>query len=516
MINSSIRKWLIITIEIAQRELVSKLITANYPIDDGWGVILGSRRELLRSIYRLPKGIFLVKSASRVDYPYLSRIKRAGHKIVCFDVEGLVQYNYDYFAKTRITRESLELLDLYLTWGERQAVVVKKMYPDLSKKIRISGSPMSEIWKNDHNNYNISEVDKLKEKYGDFLAIPTSFGNYNHYYSPKKALKMQAESYNLKGKYLKKKIEYFEYVKNVFQEYISLIPQISQKFPKLNILIKVHPSEKKTPYLDMIDKNKNIFLYDGERVDELLMAAKVILQTESSTAIQSYLIKKIVLSYVPFSNEKQAVPLPLICSFAVGSKNELLNELSYCFNEKKSFKNIYNHNKVKKYLQERIYNYENSNFSNIFFKNIKSLDVAEENIYENKSAKSPSLDKLYELLIIFRNRNFVWKLFPRKIKTNINIQIIMNGPLRERIVKFLIRLKKIRLIKKIFEKELNVISNKYKNYINYGHKKKEGLNINNIKKNYRFLWPKKSIEIGTLFSKEIIVIFKGQSRNIIK
>ncbi len=195
------KKWLIFTIEIVSRELQEKLIIAKEALKSDWGIIFGGRSYLLKNMKSLPKGVFFVKSASKIDIPYIYAAKFYGHKVVCLDAEGLVQYNYDYFAETRLTPEALDLIDIYFTWGDKQASVIKKKYPSLIKKIKSVGNPRIEHWRNSNN------IDsELNKKYGEnYIAFPTSFGECNHYLGLEKGLNMEINSYRLKEDYLKQK-----------------------------------------------------------------------------------------------------------------------------------------------------------------------------------------------------------------------------------------------------------------------------------------------------------------------
>ena len=203
--NINKKRWLIITIEIVSRELAGKLIIANEAIKKGWGVIFGGRRELLKNMKYLPKGVFFVKSAMEIDRPYIYAAKRYGQKVVCHDAEGLVQHNYDYFVETRIKEEVLDLIDLYFTWGEKQENEIINKYPKTTQKIKAVGNPIIELWNGRYQHYDNGTLNKLANKYGKYIAIPTSFGEYNHILGSDIGLNMEINSYGLKGKYLQKK-----------------------------------------------------------------------------------------------------------------------------------------------------------------------------------------------------------------------------------------------------------------------------------------------------------------------
>ena len=55
----------------------------------------------------------------------------------------------------------------------------------------------------------------------------------------------------------------------------------------------------------------NVIIYDGNNVSELLKGAHIVIQTESTTAIEAYLAGKIVISYCPLSDDEKNISVEL-------------------------------------------------------------------------------------------------------------------------------------------------------------------------------------------------------------
>ena len=505
------RQWIIITLEIVSRELTEKLIIADKAIEKEWGIIFGGRAELLRYMKYLPKAIFFVKSASKIDYPYIKAAKNYGQKVVCLDAEGLVQHNYDYFAETRVDKSVLNIIDLYFTWGKKQADVIKNKYPNMKDKIKITGSPKVEIWKGNYSTTNNNNIESLIGEYGQFIAIPTSFGEYNHKLGYQTGLKMEIGSYQLRDSYLKKKMEYYNYIEKIFNKYLEFVPLLSKQLPNTNILIKVHPSENKKPWENIKNKYPNVSIFDGN-ISELLKAAHIIIQTESTTAIEAYIYNKIVFSYCPVTDKEminQSLVLPRMCSIMKKNTDNLISEIRNISNSLYDSSKYYNKQKIDNSLTKRMMNFSKNNSSKEIIDNFENLNV---NKYENKLLNDNNLESshfLFSFLSIFRNRKFLWKILPHFIKWRVQCNIIVYGSFKFQIYKLLFNVREKNILTFLITNKLNKKIDHHIKSLDYGAGKRKGFNRDNILNHYNNLFPNKNLNniIIDDVSKEIVVLY---------
>jgi surface carbohydrate biosynthesis protein len=505
------KRWLIITIEIISRELAGKLIIANEAKNRGWGIIFGGRTELLKYMKYLPKGIFMIKSASKIDYPYVRAAKHYGQKVVCLDAEGLVQYNYNYFAETRVDKDVLSMINLYFTWGKKQEDVLINKYPSMNKKIKTTGNPVIEIWNGRYLSTNKNALNKLKDRFGKYIAVPTSFGEYNHKLGSGKGLRIEIDSYELSGKYLKKKVEYYNYIKKIYKSYLELLPVLANELPDTNILIKIHPSEDKRSWQNIADQHSNIFIYEGN-VSEYLKAAYIVLQTESTTAIESYIYGKIIFSYCPVSDEEKklhSLDLPMKCSLERKNIESLIKDIKKLNNSLYDKSEYYNIRETNDYLNQRIINLFDINSAKNIIEYIETLDIKEDDkttLLQHMNVIS--LDWIFSCLSIFRNKKYIWNCFPDYLKWRIKCNIIIYGGFKFQVYNFGYQIKKNRLIKFIIPKNIREKINYHNKRLKYGKSKREGFNKNNFIRNYKKLFPREDLNNFEFeqYSNEIIVL----------
>ena len=108
--NSS-SKWLILPMEIIERELAGSLLLVAEASSRGWQSIIGTRHTITPLIENLPKGVVLVKSLLKSDEENLNIYKNAGNKIVSQDIEGLVYRTIEEMVDVRFDPSTVPLAE---------------------------------------------------------------------------------------------------------------------------------------------------------------------------------------------------------------------------------------------------------------------------------------------------------------------------------------------------------------------------------------------------------------------
>ncbi|MDP7197820.1 MAG: hypothetical protein QF864_16750, partial [SAR202 cluster bacterium] len=164
------------------------------------------------------------------------------------------------------------------------------------------------------------EVNKIKNKYRDFILINTNMGSGNNIRGDE-----FVES-NYKGRF-KNINQIIAFDKRKLEAYRSLIINLSQHLDKM-IVLRPHPEEDHSFYLDKFKGIKNIHVvYEGS-VIPWLITSDLMIHPECTTAIESLFIGKKPISYLPNNYPKDLViPLPLEASKCFTSESELISFL---------------------------------------------------------------------------------------------------------------------------------------------------------------------------------------------
>ncbi len=292
------KKWLIFQLEIVERELDGKLLICQEALKRGGGCISGTKAAVRESLEHLPPGVMFLKSIIVSELGYMQMFKEAGHKLVCLDEEGLIQNSLEHMVTVRATEETLNEVDAFMLWGKVQQNAYMNKYPQHKDKFYLAGNPRADLWgKEKYHQVFEEEVTKLKERFGDYFILPTSFGSYNHFMGKDGAMSIYKvdkmisdEDYIfLKG--------YRDYVKNIYYGFMELMDPLSKAFPDTNIIVRPHPSENRKPWDKLAKNYDNVTVEFEGSVTPWLLASKAILHCGSTTAVEGHLMDRPVIAY---------------------------------------------------------------------------------------------------------------------------------------------------------------------------------------------------------------------------
>ena len=296
-------KYIYISIEVFDREIHGAIDLSKKAIQNNFEIILGDRQSLMKNLCDLPPGILFYKSASRIDEVFYNAFHKSGHHLICLDAEGLITYNFDYFFKYRLTNKNINLLSYYFLWGKNQYQIALKKFPNYKDKFFVSGGLTALNWQ--------TNLNKNKDKIEKNLVFFTSFGPFNHFLSNQDKNHLQKKIYNLDANDSLFLDNYVKYIKVLFYDYLKLIPIIADQIFPNNLYIKIHPSENPLPWKNLTKSNKNIIINEDSPTAELIHNSTFIIQSESSTSVESTINNKKVFSYIPKSYMKSTMPLEI-------------------------------------------------------------------------------------------------------------------------------------------------------------------------------------------------------------
>ena len=101
-------------------------------------------------------GIIFEKSITPNPYrtKFLKSYFKKKHIITSIDEEsGLLDENYENFAKFRYSEETIGLTSKIFCWGNHDYSSLKNIYPDQKDKFVLTGSPRVDLWNKKFNNF---------------------------------------------------------------------------------------------------------------------------------------------------------------------------------------------------------------------------------------------------------------------------------------------------------------------------------------------------------------------------
>ncbi len=386
-------------IEIKRRELYARIYFAIHASTKGFRVTIGRKNRFNEFYDKIPSGNFITKSLFR-NFDEIKKLRGLGHKIFFLDEEGLMCFNKN-FTHRRISKEGLELLDNFFTWGKNHKEDITNLFPEFEKKFYITGNPRFDIIKNKSKEFYSDEIKKIKEIHGNFFLLTTKFGKIN-YVKRKNVISWYDTQVN-KGilrteetkEVCKRSIKHEEEnLKNLF-EFIKLF---NKSLPSKKLMILVHPAEEISVYANLIKDMTNVKLASDFSTNSWILASDLIIQNNCTTSIEAYImgVKPIQLNY--FKDSEVEFKLPKIVSELFDNNTKLIEYLEKF--KKEEFQNTEIYKKNVSLIKEYIENVGDENSVELILKRL-SCDKNFQNEFNNLS---PSLEKIiYKMKMVKRN-----------------------------------------------------------------------------------------------------------------
>lgn len=276
-------KTLYIPIETKGRELPSKLLLTYFAIRRGFSVVIGNKAVVKKIVHSGTSGIYLLKSGD----PDINQLNRDNLIIIINDAEGITFSN-----QTELIERSrpISKIDHILTAGPLQMDIYLQHLGNQKKpKIHIVGEPRFDLFTNDFLDIysRHSNLKQIKSK-TPYILIPTSLSlvNPTPYYDKELIWSMHTEDAITSSE-------------NLLNEFIELVDYLTERFPKLNLVLRPHPSENVKFWKERFRKYSNIYVTQEESSMYWIYHSEIVIFNESTTGLESILLKKSVINFQP-------------------------------------------------------------------------------------------------------------------------------------------------------------------------------------------------------------------------
>jgi len=263
MNRSNTNRYVYIFIEVAKREMDSRLALAVHLAKKGYSVMVGEKNQLLWNMFfnKYPPGVIFDKCAQIADTPNFEKLIKKGFIYTVLDEEGLIT-NSEYFTNSRFSKNAEKYIAANFVVGKHLNDLILNVYKD-AKNI-ISGNPRYAMLLSDWSHWFSLEYDLVKNKYNEFVLLVSSFNPYPQVYKN-----------TISGM---KEID--EYYKLKLKDYLE-----SQKHSDLNFVLRPHPSDQPYDYSELqIDDRFNIIPW--------ISASEYIVNAKCTTSIEAFIAGK--------------------------------------------------------------------------------------------------------------------------------------------------------------------------------------------------------------------------------
>ena len=238
-------------------------------------------------------------------------LRLLGHEIVAWEEEALVHPPPDTYFTLRLSPTTIRNVSHVFAWGQENVDLLRQ-YPELpaNMPIHITGNPRGDILRPEMRPYFDTEVERLRNLYGDFILINTNFTDVNPFI-PNIGLFLPAKGPGEKSRLGQAGIGMsrqfaeglWDHKQAILKDFQQLIPALEQAFPDLTIIVRPHPSENFKIYNDLAAQCERVKVTNEGNVIPWLLAAKTMVHNGCTTGLEAYVLGVPAISYLATFNE---------------------------------------------------------------------------------------------------------------------------------------------------------------------------------------------------------------------
>ena len=322
--------------EMASRELDSRLLLAAIAASHGFEVVLGQKWLIERNIEYMTPGVYLSKTLTVRDAKMLQRAKAAGYITAAIDEEipGLVVHDRKFWW---VSRDAIDATDLIFLPGTYNSSAFAAVFGLEQGRVRRASNPRWDLLREELRPLFADEVADLKRRYGDFILVNSNLGATN---SKKGDARQMIQGLIDQGKVDANDTELLRDLDDIvameFQNkaaLIELLPMLEKRFPNQRIILRPHPSE--------VVENWHAWLASSPRVEIIregaavpwILAAHLLVHTNCTTGVEAVALDKPSVCLIPEGNPANRRYLANVVNPVATSPAAALAEIERVFAE---------------------------------------------------------------------------------------------------------------------------------------------------------------------------------------
>jgi len=330
---SSLTRSVIIPSEVQTREFDAKLLLGCLLAEAGAEVFVGARHELHANIHKLPRSLYVSKDFRRPSLRIFRIMKQLGHEIVAWDEEALLVLTPQIYYQRRVTPEAISLVREFYSWGtvDKELIENAPGYP--GAPVHVTGNPRVDLLRPELRPFHDEDVARLRARYGNFILINSNFGAVNP--KIKMMLLQPGVSDPRTGDVPTPEYdEVLRYRGAMFPIFLELAGKLARRFPDRTIVVRPHPAEDHSVWLDAVADTPNVKIVHEGSVLPWRLAADVMVHNSCTTGLESFLLGRPPILYQPNDIPAPKAGLSNKLSKPVHSESDLFEMIEAVLDEK--------------------------------------------------------------------------------------------------------------------------------------------------------------------------------------
>lgn len=300
---------LYLPMEIASRELDSRLLLTATALTHGFEVVLGQKWLIESNIKRMPPGIYLSKTMTRRDARRLGDARAHGYFTAAIDEElpGLVTKPDEL---RWISPEAVAETEQIFISGEGNTRSFISRFPETESRVAMALNPRWDLLRPSFRLLFDEEVAAIRAAHGDFILINTNLGFTNSEKgSQEEIFKEQVRL----GKLDANNAEHIAYVKSICtmeaankSAILEIVAGLRKTHPERAVVIRPHPSERLATWREAFrDDAKVRIIREGSAV-AWIIASTLLIHTNCTTGTEAIALDKPAICVLPIETPVHA------------------------------------------------------------------------------------------------------------------------------------------------------------------------------------------------------------------
>ncbi|WP_374385333.1 surface carbohydrate biosynthesis protein [Dongia sp.] len=310
--------------EIASRELDSRLLLATLALARGFEVVLGQKWLIERNVDDMPPGIYLSKTLTQRDARAMARAKEKGYLIAAIEEEvpGLVTKPDEL---RWIADEAVRTADAIFIGGETNAQAMKTRFPYAADHVFKTLNPRWDLLRPNLRHIHDGEADAIRARYGRFILINTNFGWTN---SEKGPAEFMVQEQARQGKIDLSTAETRQFLDDFLRmerenhtAIVSIVEQVLASDPDVSIVLRPHPSERLQTWTEHFAGSKRLLVVREGPSVPWIMASELLIHTNCTTGVEAIGLDKPALCV-------QATTSPVVARYLANRVNPVASSIA--------------------------------------------------------------------------------------------------------------------------------------------------------------------------------------------
>jgi surface carbohydrate biosynthesis protein len=287
---AGLKRVLYLPMEIASRELDSRLLLAAFALKRGFEVVLGQKWLIERNVEAMPPGIYLSKTLTQRDARTLCQAKERGYLVAAIDEEmpGLVTAADEL---RWISDDAVAATDRIFISGDNNTASVRQRFPAAADRVISALNPRWDLLRPGLRHFYEQEAAEIRQHFGPFILINTNLGFTN---SEKGSAEEIIGEQERLGKLSMANPKHVAYVNGILAMetanramVVRLIDELPKRFPDRRIVLRPHPSERLDTWRTQVDGHAVVDVIREGPAIPWILAADVLVHTNCTTGVEA-------------------------------------------------------------------------------------------------------------------------------------------------------------------------------------------------------------------------------------